>query len=78
MKKLLVGAILVVAMCTGCNKQVIDTTYHFNRAIINLPDGSVIKGDVDSWNDYDSDQIQVKIDGVMYLVHSNNVVLISE
>lgn len=72
-------AILSIALFSGCNKQVFDTTYSFNRAIIQLPDGSVVSGEVDSWKDYeDGDQIQVKIDGTSYLVHSSNVVLIND
>ena len=43
------------------------------------PDGSVISGKIESWKDYDDgDQIQVKIDGTTYLVHSVNIVLIKE
>ena len=34
------------------------------------------KGAVQSWTDYeDGDQIQVKIDGITYLVHSSNIAL---
>lgn len=73
------GTIMLVSL-VGCgNKTVFDTTYTFNKAIIQMPDGENIKGDVQTWNDYDDDdQIQVKIDGVTYLVHSSNVVLIAE
>lgn len=75
---LLVCAMLVVSL-TGCNRQIIDTTYHFDRVVIGLPNGSVIEGKVQSWKDYkDSDQIQVKIDGKTYLIHSMNVALIDE
>lgn len=75
---MLVCALLVVSL-TGCNRQLIDTTYRFDRAIINLPDGTVVRGKVQSWKDYDdSDQIQVRIDGRTYLIHSANVVLIAE
>ena len=65
---------------SGCgNKQIFDTTYTFNKAIISLPDGTVVEGRVDSWRDYeDGDQIQVKIDGVTYLVHSSNICLIAD
>ena len=42
-------------------------------------EGSVISGKIESWKDYDDgDQIQVKIDGTTYLVHSVNIVLIKE
>lgn len=64
---------------SGCNKQIFDTTYTFKTAIIALPDGEVIKGRIDSWTDFeDGDQIQVKINGVTYLVHSSNVCLMTE
>ena len=62
----------------GFNKQIFDFTYSFDKAIISMPDGTVVKGTVESWTDYeDGDQIQVKIDGTTYLVHSTNVVLIN-
>lgn len=64
---------------TGCNRQLIDTTYNYTTAIISLPNGGVVEGSVESWRDYDDgDQIQVKIDGNTYLVHSANVALIAE
>ena len=82
MKKILaitMIAILLVATLSSCNKQMIDFTYSFDKAIISLPNGEVVEGKVDGWTDYeDGDQIQVKINGVTYLVHSSNVVLIKE
>lgn len=83
MKKRIVALLLAVIMCmsmTACgNKQFFDTTYTFNKAIIHLPNGEVIEGKVDSWTDYeDGDQIQVKINGTTYLVHSSEIVLIAD
>ena len=80
---MLAAILLVVAMIlmflTGCNRQVIDTTFSYDNAILALPDGSVISGKIESWKDYDDgDQIQVKIDGTTYLVHSANIALIKE
>ena len=72
----LAAALLVLA---GCNKQMVDLTYSYERAILVLPNGEVIEGKVTSWTDFeDGDQIQVKIDGKTYLVHSSNIVLISD
>ena len=73
-------SILVIGTLVGCgNKTLIDTTYTFDKAIIQLQNGEIIEGKVQSWRDYsDGDQIQVTIDGTTYLVHSNNVTLISE
>lgn len=83
MKKILFAFIitgLLATALTGCgNKQMFDTTYKFDKAIISLPNGNVVEGKVESWKDYeDGDQIQVKINGVTYLVHSSDVVLIAE
>lgn len=54
-------------------------TRKFNRAIIYLPNGESIEGTVDQWLDhYASDMLQVKIDGVWYMTHSTNVLLIAD
>lgn len=81
MKNIKIALIALVALLTltACNYQMLDTTYRFDRAIISLPDGSVVEGKVESWIDYeDGDQLQVKVDGVTYLLHSSDVVLIAE
>ena len=82
MKKRIIFVMLVTALVlsfTACNKQIVDTVYKYDRAIIYLPDGTVVDGKVQSWTDFeDGDQIQVKVDGKTYLVHSSNVVLIDE
>ena len=76
-----VAAVLLIGLLllAGCNKQLVDMTYSYEYAIIALPNGEVVEGKVSSWTDFeDGDQLQVKIDGKTYLVHSSNVVLISE
>lgn len=80
MKKIfaMICAISAMMIFTGCNKQLIDTTYKYDYAIISLANGEVVEGKVESWNDYEGEQIQVKIDGKTYLVNSVNIDLISE
>jgi hypothetical protein len=74
---LVAGGIGLVRSFT--NRQWFDTTFSFEHAIIALPGGRVVEGAVDSWTDFeDGDQIQVKIDGVTYLTHITNVVLVSK
>ena len=76
---LLVTILVTVLVMSGCNKQMVDLTYSYERAILSLPNGDVVEGKVTSWTDFeDGDQIQVKIGGKTYLVHSSNVVLISD
>jgi len=78
-KFIIITSAIIMVILSGCNQQIIDTTYRYNKAIISMPDGTIINGNVDSWKDYeDGDQIQVKIDGITYLVHSSQIVLISE
>ena len=85
MKKIIAILLVVVLalsmalITTGCNKQLVDLTYSYDYAIIGLPNGETVEGKVSSWTDFeDGDQIQVKIDGKTYLVHSSNIVLISD
>ena len=71
--------VLSVMLLAGCNKQMVDLTYSYERAVLVLPNGEVIEGKVSSWTDFeDGDQIQVRIDGKTYLVHSSNIALISD
>ena len=84
MKKLIALLLVVILALTvmllaGCNKQLVDLTYSYEYAIIGLPNGETVEGKVSSWTDFeDGDQIQVRIDGKTYLVHSSNIVLISD
>ena len=83
MKKLIALLLVVilalsVMLLAGCNKQLVVLTYSYEYAIIGLPNGETVEGKVSSWTDYeDGDQLQIRIDGKTYLVHSSNVVLIS-
>lgn len=61
------------------NKQMFDTTYRFDYAMISMPDGTSVDGKIESWTDFeDGDQVQIKIDGITYLTHIENVVLLSD
>lgn len=78
-KKILLGLCALVSMVciSGCNKQIIDTTYDFNKAIIIIGDETK-EVEISSWTDYSNgDQIQIKTtDGTIYLGHSSNILLI--
>ena len=73
MKKAILGIALTGMILTGCNRQVIDTTWTFKYADIE----GVGTVEVDSWKDYEqSDMIQIKAkNGTVYLTHSSNVIL---
>lgn len=81
-KQILIPALIVVILiiyaffASGCNRQVIDTTWKFDYATVYLGGEEFIFGKLDSWLDFEnSDMIQVKIEGTTYYTHSSNVVL---
>ena len=83
-KKLLIFAVITVTalstLFAACgNKDMFDTVYTYNYAIIRLQDGTIVEGRVQKWTDYeDGDQLQVTIGGVTYLEHSSNVDLMTK
>lgn len=83
MKKVILIALLLISILvmTGCslgNRQIgFDLKQSFDEAIIILHNGEIIEGKVDSWRDFDeSDVVQVTIEGVTYLTHYSNVILL--
>lgn len=78
--KIIAIIILIPALLVGCgNKDMFDTVYTYDKAIISLPNGEIVEGEVSSWRDYeDGEQIQVTVNGKTYLVHSSNIALIAE
>ena len=78
MRKVVAMLVVLGLSLTGCNYNMIDLEYRFDRAIIKLPNGEVVEGKVTSWTDYDGERLQVEIDGVLYLTSSYNCVLIRE
>ena len=75
-KVLIIIAVLSTLLLSGCNRQLVDTSYSFKKAYIE----NIGEVEVTSWTDYDnSDMIQVKDkNGVIYLTHSSNVILMSK
>lgn len=82
-KAYIIGVVFLIicflfAGCSLGNRQIgFDTKQSFDEAIIFTPTYEVVSGDVDSWRDFDnSDTIQITIDGITYLTHYSNVILI--
>ena len=68
-----------MSVLCGCNRQVIDLTYSYDYAQIKMSDSTIVEGKLklDSWRDYEGEQVQVVIDGVTHLVSSINLVMVS-
>ena len=81
-KMIVLGIMLVVIVValTGCgNRDMWDTNYTFNRAIVILNDGTKMEIGIRQWKDYEGDQIQIiGKDGKIYLVSSYNTILIKD
>ena len=42
---LIIFLVIILVSCTGCyNKQLFDVTYHYDRAIVYLPNGEIVEG----------------------------------
>lgn len=60
------------------NKTKIDLQYTYNKAITSI-NGEKIEIDIDTWADYEGEQLQIiSKDGKVYLVSSFNTILIKE
>lgn len=87
MKKKIICIILMltitVCILCGCKNykgyDFIDTHYHFDRAIIRMPDDSVIEVEIAKWKDAEGEQLTITTkDGKRYLVSSINCILIED
>lgn len=76
---LMLGLIALLSLIlTGCNYQVMDFEYTFDYAIINLG-GEYKKVIIDTWKDYEGEQLQIKDkEGNVYLTSSFNCTLVKE
>ena len=74
----MLGILLILLLCGGCNKQIIDLDYTYDKAVCII--GNVkLELKIDKWNDYDGEQIQIKTrDNETYLLSMNNCYLVKE
>lgn len=73
---LLLGIISMLTLC-GCNYDMIDTHYQFDKAYIKTPYDEVIVVDVQIWADSEGEQLTItSTDGTRYLVNSMNVMMV--
>lgn len=72
-KRLMAVAILTGALLLGgCgNRDMFDTNYTYDRAIIELANGEIVDVKIKQWRDYDGEQVQIIAeDGTVYLTSS--------
>ena len=65
----LVGTMAATCL-TGCNFSLVDTTYHFDKVMINSNQSSIILN-VKSWKDYQGEQLQIITDDDFVLLTSS-------
>lgn len=76
--KLISLIIMTMILFTGCNRQIIDTKWSFNKAKIDFG-GEIIEVEIDKWKDYEGDAIQIiDVNGNVYVTSYVNVILINE
>lgn len=53
---LITSMMIIGSILTGCgNKDIWDTVYEYDYAIIELPNGEIVEGTVESWSDYEGE-----------------------
>jgi len=87
MKKLTIYILAVILLLSclfiGCNcagYDYIDTNYHFDRAIIKMPDGTTKEINLKTWTDARRTEIFIVTDqdGTRYMISSHNCILIED
>ena len=86
MKKTLILALVLVlcaialSACKIGNRQIgLDTTQTFKYAVIQLGNGELVEGKIDTWRDFkDSEEVQITINGITYLTSYENVIMATE
>ena len=73
---LLAVVVLLLGCLAGCNMQVIDLNYNFDKACVKIGE-EWVDLEIKSWRDYeDGEQLQLTLeDGTVMVVHSANCVL---
>ena len=75
---LVLALLFIILFMTGCNRQVVDFDYRFDKAICNIG-GEFKEIKLRTWKDYDGEQLQLTDkQGNKYLVSSFNCTLIKE
>lgn len=79
MKKIImiISIFCLAFLLTGCNYQIIDFKYTYNKAVCNY-DGDKFELKVDKWNDYEGEQLQIISNGKTYLISANKCYLVKE
>lgn len=79
MKKLLI-ILSFIFILTGCNRSVVDLSYHYNYAKVISGDTIIKEGKVKNWSDYEnSDSVSITFDdGTKIYTHISNIILIEE
>lgn len=82
-KAAIILLIITMILCfTGCSFEGydwFDTNYHFDKAIIKMPDGEIITVEVAQWADAEGEQLTITgKDGKQYLVSSINCILLED
>lgn len=75
---IVITAALILFGLTGCNQQIVDLNYSYDKAICKI--GNETKEiKIKKWKDYDGEQLQIiDKEGNVYLVSSFNCTLIKE
>lgn len=73
--------LFIICMCSCSSINMSNKSFSNNPytyAVISLPDGSIISGELDDYVFISDNRCKVTIDGTQYMLHMNNVTLMCE
>ena len=76
-KILILIALVSTILLTGCNYDIFDTHYSFDKIICDY-NGNKFELKIDKWTDYEGEQLQIISNGKTYLLSANNCYMIDE
>ena len=77
---MLISLVFLTTLLSGCNRDIKQIDFKFDRVLIKLPNGEIVEGEVDEWDTSNAkDMVKVKIKGgKTYLGNSENIVLYND
>lgn len=66
--------IIILMLATGCNYNMIDTTWDYDKVYCYYGNKEVVY-EIESWTDYDGEQIQIETKEDTYLISMNQCYL---
>lgn len=70
----IVGSLMALSLI-GCSNYTLGGSMQYDHAMVKLPNGEIVEGEVESWGEITDSMMHITIGNTTYLTSANNVVL---